>query len=75
MKKNKFSKYILVYCVVYISLFIPFVLIVNLIGNNVSDILIQYTFLFFGVEVLVLGGIKITKVITELIKLAKCKLD
>ena len=57
----KFDKLIVVFCIGVILAFTCYVCYINFTGGEVSDTLIENVYDFFGVELVALAGIKISK--------------
>lgn len=67
----KFDKMIIIFCISVIILFTCYVCYINSTGGEVSDVLIEKIFDFFGIEVLALAGIKVGKVARDTISSLK----
>lgn len=65
IKNLKFSNVVVLFSFLYLTIFTYVCIYVNLKGGLISDELIRWNFLFFGIEVLTIGGIKIAKILGE----------
>lgn len=59
----KTSNKILIFSFTYLAIFTGVCLFINSKGGVISDELIKWNFVFFGIELLTLGGIKVSKLI------------
>lgn len=67
----KFDKFVVLFCIGVILVFTCYVCYINSIGGEVSDILIEKVYDLFGVELIALAGLKVSKRAKEVIEILR----